>query len=488
MLEKIYNAESIWIYGIGVIGKRICQIFEFYNIKINGIIVSDKTQNLPSYRGIEVFNLEEVRDKHALIIVSANGKARQEIETHLKKNGYSNYIVWTDDILREIWKKSDYIFEDRQQGREKICLVLSGYKDFLWPIVYKRLKMFVPDDTEVCICSAGIYSKELSHVAKEYGWSYLSTSINSVSLIQNIAISIYDNARWIYKMDEDIFVTQNMFENIFGTYEKCESELPYKMGFVAPLILVNGFCYRHILDMYGRLDDFERKFGKAYVGGDSNFEIVKNPDAAKYMWGEGGLPHLDTIAKELENNTDYLLANVRFSIGMILLKRDTWNAMQGYEVLGNRDLGVDEEDIGRYCMNESCAIVVAQNALAGHFSFGKQTSAMKEYFLKNTERFAMERKSHPSIALCGYRKQGREMYKKLLEAGVTVPYIIERNYQSLSHWESDLGIRIVGFQESKEFYKKAEAILLTGDLPETIVEEAMELAEIDVPIITKLEV
>lgn len=95
---------------------------------------------------------------------------------------------------------------------------------------------------------------------------------------------------------------------------------------------------------------------------------------------------------------------------------------------------------------------------------------------------------YQSIALCGYRRQGQEIYKKLMDAGVKIPYVIERNYQSLSSLDENTHVKIVGFGESKEFYSHAEALLLTGDLPEAIVREALEFAGIEVPVITDIEV
>lgn len=93
-----------------------------------------------------------------------------------------------------------------------------------------------------------------------------------------------------------------------------------------------------------------------------------------------------------------------------------------------------------------------------------------------------------SVALCGYRQQGRKIYQQLSQRGIHIPYIIERNYQSLAILEEDLDVEIVGFERNPEFYEQAEVVLLTGDLPETIVREALELAKIEIPIITDIEV
>ena len=92
-----------------------------------------------------------------------------------------------------------------------------------------------------------------------------------------------------------------------------------------------------------------------------------------------------------------------------------------------------------------------------------------------------------AVAICGYRQRGRELYQKLLGEGIEIPYIIERNYQALAVLEAGLGTEIVGFQKPADYYRRAEAILLSGDLPEGIVREALELAGIEVPVITSME-
>lgn len=91
--------------------------------------------------------------------------------------------------------------------------------------------------------------------------------------------------------------------------------------------------------------------------------------------------------------------------------------------------------------------------------------------------------SYLSVALCGYRQRGRNMYPQLAEKNIRIPYIIERNYQALKILEKDLGVPIVGFGEESVFYETADAILLTGDLPEDVVRESLELAGIKLPIV-----
>lgn len=86
-----------------------------------------------------------------------------------------------------------------------------------------------------------------------------------------------------------------------------------------------------------------------------------------------------------------------------------------------------------------------------------------------------------SVAICGFRKQGRALYERLIQRGVHVPYIMERNYQALSETEH-LPIPIVGF--NADIYEQADVIILTSDLPEELVRECIELAGITVPVIS----
>ena len=389
VLSQIKQSKRVWLYGLGTFGKRVCSLFEYFKIEINGILVSSKSGNLDSYNGIIVkeFNSSEF-DENDLIIVTAIGAARNEISANLTKEKM-NFLEWNNKLLAELWKRSRYIFESRISGKDKVCIVLSGYKEYLWKDVFKRLQENLPDDVDVCLCSAGKYVDKLSKIAEKNNWSYLSTDINSVSLIQNICISLYTDADWIYKMDEDMFVTDNMFSNMLGVAEEIINSDTYEFGLCSPIIPVNAIGYRYILKKYNKLEDYVNKFGHAIVGGCSQREIEKNPDTAKYMWGKGGLPHIDVMAKDASSDYRYEICNTRLSVGLILFQRELWEEMQGFIVYGNMDLGMDEEDINAYCINNSRVMAIAMNSIAGHFGFGQQTKEMKKYYSKNRKIFSI---------------------------------------------------------------------------------------------------
>ncbi|MBQ1994268.1 MAG: hypothetical protein II243_07375, partial [Lachnospiraceae bacterium] len=99
--------------------------------------------------------------------------------------------------------KCQYKFKDRRKKSNKVCIVLAGYKPFLYDITFKRIKKFIPDDIDVCVVTSGMYSEDIYNRCKKNHWSYLSTKENNVALVQNLAIHLHPEAQYIYKLDED---------------------------------------------------------------------------------------------------------------------------------------------------------------------------------------------------------------------------------------------------------------------------------------------
>ena len=81
-----------------------------------------------------------------------------------------------------------YNFTNRSTGKNKCCIILAGYKSFVWDTVFPRIKKFIPEDIDVCVVSSGLYSEELDKICSENDWSYLSTNRNNVSVAQNVAL------------------------------------------------------------------------------------------------------------------------------------------------------------------------------------------------------------------------------------------------------------------------------------------------------------
>ena len=143
---------------------------------------------------------------------------------------------------------------------DSLVLILAGYQPYLWnseqesllndnneaPIttlmggVFDRFKKYIPDDYDVCIVSSGKYLTSISKICKDNNWNYISTKANKLAMALNVATKCFSNAQMIFKFDEDIFIGENYFRNMVATYNKANQDGLYKIGFVAPVINVNG--------------------------------------------------------------------------------------------------------------------------------------------------------------------------------------------------------------------------------------------------------
>jgi hypothetical protein len=296
-------------------------------------------------------------------------------------------------ILKKMKQAKGIKFYDNSNSSDTVCLVLAGYKEFLWDIVLERLKRFAPDTMDVCIVSSGLFSQKLLDICKKNVWSYISIGRNCVTMALNIAIEYFPSAQYIYKMDEDIFLTKDFFLKLRDCYDKCEVDCEYIPGFVAPLIPVNGYGYTRILDKFGLKAEYAKRYGKPRYAAGSNESIECNPESAKFLWG-GGIPHLDDMNEVLSREKfSFSVCPIRFSIGAILFKRQTWMDMGRFIVVDDKEwtgMGADEAQLCSLAMEKSLAIIVNENTVVGHLSFGKQNETMKDFFLSHPERFIIK--------------------------------------------------------------------------------------------------
>ena len=289
--------------------------------------------------------------------------------------------------------KGNYKFVDRKKDNDKLCIILAGYKQFLWDDVFGRIKKYVPNDVDVCIVSSGLYSEELNKIASDNDWSYLSVKQNKVTLVQNIAINLFKSAELIFKLDEDMFVVENFFDELLKTYKEIEDNSFYRVGFVAPLIPINDYAYSKVIEKLDLVKSFEKKFGKLKCNWAPDSEVITNPSIATYLWGksEKKLRDLDALAKTFGSDEfKYSICPIRFSIGAILFSRDLWIDMGYFEVGMGTNMGRDETQICNYVFEDSRVIAVSENTIVGHFSYGKQTEEMKKYYEKNRDIFKVK--------------------------------------------------------------------------------------------------
>ena len=272
-----------------------------------------------------------------------------------------------------------------------MLMILAGYKPFLFEDVFARVKAFTPKQFDICILSSGLFDETLNKIAAENSWSYLSTAQNNIPFVQNLAIMLHEQAELIFKMDEDIFITEGVFDTLLKTAIRVQNYEHYNVGFVAPLIPINGYGHVRLLEKLGLLETYEKTFEPVLYGAQHSRMIEKSPDVAKFFWGKGGIvPSIDEMNAAFRiQKISYSICSVRFSIGFILFHRNFWKIMGGLLMPPPNEFGVglDEMQICRFCVEASLAMVVAENAVVGHLSFGQQNEAMKEYYLTHREVF-----------------------------------------------------------------------------------------------------
>lgn len=320
------------------------------------------------------------------------------IKTYLYENKYTKniYRKLRRDYIQKHYLTGEHEFINRSEGHEKLCLVLAGYKNYLIPAVMGRLKMFAPEDMDICIITSGKWSEEINKLCEENNWSYLSTKRNNVALAQNMGIELHKKAKYIFKLDEDIFLTEKYFERMYETYKECKKSSDYNIGVLAPLLPINGYGHFKLINKFGLTDMYRKKFGDLKIAAGIDRAIENSPELAKFMWGEAimvdgkeyRLPTIDEMNRKLsEEEAEVEACPIRFSIGAILFERKLWKAMGYFKVDNGAGMGRDEAQLCSYCLLESRPVMVSSNILVGHLAFGSQNESMREYLEKHPEIF-----------------------------------------------------------------------------------------------------
>jgi hypothetical protein len=67
----------------------------------------------------------------------------------------------------------------------------------------------------------------------------------------------------------------------------------------------------------------------------------------------------------------YSVCSIRFSIGDILFRRNVWDEMGKFSVNRKTNaMGQDEVELCNLAMSKSKSIIISENTLVGHLSFG----------------------------------------------------------------------------------------------------------------------
>jgi len=287
---------------------------------------------------------------------------------------------WAQGLFAARLSSAPATFDDRARGHATLLIVLAGHKAELWPHVFPRVAAHTDAaSVDICVVCSGLApaAEEARRLAAERGWSFLQIEEDLLAHAQNMAVSCFPRAEWIAKLDEDMFPTAGWLEALHDVHRRVEEEGKYRVGFVAPVIPVNGFGYRLFLELTGKLDDYRAAFPEhpprsagLHVGASTS------PPVAEWLWRQSS--PLDARARELSRLAgEYTLCPHRFSIGAFLMHRSTFDDLGGFAVSKwPGTLGYEEWQLCQWCADQSRVIVVANASLVGHFAFGPQWAHM----------------------------------------------------------------------------------------------------------------
>jgi len=266
-----------------------------------------------------------------------------------------------------------YVFENRSKNSKIMLFVLSGYKPYLWKDVFSRIKNAELDNMDICIVSSGLYNKELSKICLDNEWSYLSTKLNNVCVASNVTIRLFPKAEYIFKLDEDIYLGKTYFKDMINGYTTIINEHPeYKVGYIFPILPLGHHCMFEFLKTHNALVEYEKRFGKLYIGGTYfNPKFRENVGIDAFIWEKIG--NIDDMIEEYRNKEfSYFTCPTRSGIAAILFTREFWDTMGGVKRPSGFGVGSDgdEGQITSYCAINYYINCGINNVFVGHFAFG----------------------------------------------------------------------------------------------------------------------
>lgn len=287
-----------------------------------------------------------------------------------------------------------YLFENRQNHSENLLIIVAGFQPYYWDEVFARVeacKKSFSESIDICVCTPeGLKDSkaDLQARCEELGWSYLFIEEDLLAQVQNVAINLHPSARYIFKIDEDILLSNDYFDRLKKAFKCTEGKTPYPTGFMGPIININAYGAYAFMNTMGIYQDYVKQFGEyevyGEIGGDKN-KIHLSSEVAEFIW-KNSIP-FDEVAEKIYNlnKGKYSISPVRFSIGAILFSRYYWERLGYFRVGKLGTMGLEEEQVCGFCMTHFFPIFVAEDVFVGHLGFYSQKEACRNFFKANYE-------------------------------------------------------------------------------------------------------
>jgi hypothetical protein len=391
LIDNKKLTKEICVWGVSNRTCGILDVLQANDYKVVAVIDSFKSTYKKEFHGIPLVSAEDAF------------KLENRSQTLLILGNYTDAIIRQSKFLpfekvynlEDLqWKRSkDGLdiathFTNRSKGKENLVYILAGYQDDIWESTIARIEHYQSDKFDYCICSSGVYSEELASIAERNQWSYIYTEKNQVSYIQNQVIRLHPKAKYILKMDEDIVIAKNFFEDMLAGYRWLEESADSRIGFVVPVIPLNCAGYVSFLHTMGKEEEYEKRFGKIYR---SRFSAYMELDMAPFLWDM--IDDFDEVAARFAKRDCMEIQELScyYNISCIMFSRERWHMMGLWPVDNESGMGNDEMYICQDNNEKDLAIFELGNVLAGHFSFGPQRAVMSDYYERNRRKFIPHR-------------------------------------------------------------------------------------------------
>ncbi|MCI5933900.1 MAG: glycosyltransferase [Lachnospiraceae bacterium] len=90
--EFVLSESNVYIYGAGTFARRILEMLNVLDVKINGVLVTKKNRN--TFMGHEVIAYEDLDEKkeNVTVVIGIKGENGEKVRTQLRQDGYKNVI------------------------------------------------------------------------------------------------------------------------------------------------------------------------------------------------------------------------------------------------------------------------------------------------------------------------------------------------------------------------------------------------------------
>lgn len=384
---------SLIIWGVREQEKEIVEWLCSHGYGRNLAMVVDNFKALyyKEFQGISVkepkFLLTlDIENICVLFAVNHSDAIRRQLNAYGIYNVYNLRNLSEEVVTDKFYRYNlPYCFTNRSKSRNYLCYILAGYESKLWDTTLARIEAFQNEEVDYCLVSSGKYDSVLEKIAEKNDWSYLYTEQNQVCYIQNLVIELHPTAEYIIKMDEDIFIGKDFFHQMMQEFHRIEECGEYRIGFAVPVIPLNCCDCISYLNVIGKKEEYEKRFGRIYR---SRFNNIYQEEQAEFLWDT--IENFDNIAERFLENKENRVLNAYYNIGCIMFTRDRWCMMGKWpEQAGENGMGRDEQFIYEDNQEKDLAIYEIGSVLAGHLAFGPQKKHMLKYYEDHYKKFAV---------------------------------------------------------------------------------------------------